>query len=337
MSSIACSLQDACGGCPEMAHTAEMQLQRKVHRIQRFLGREVDLQVASPRPLAYRARIEMRPDDQGRLGYFQPRSHIHVPATHCPVAREEINAVLGGLPPMPPGVRSLQFRSNGAEVVLSARSARRDHAKVANALRSLGALNCQGLALDGKTLSGDDRLVFTDNDLVHSLGPLPFYQVNLELNTLLVSKVLETMAALSPTKVLDLYAGAGNFSLPLAAQGHAVVMVESQGESLADARKTAEANNLPVEQVRTDAGRLRAGDHFFDVALLDPPRAGAPGVISQLVLTRPRALVYVSCHAPSLARDLKEASAAGYRIRDLSVFDMFPQTPHCEILCVLER
>jgi 23S rRNA (uracil1939-C5)-methyltransferase len=92
-----------------------------------------------------------------------------------------------------------------------------------------------------------------------------------------------------------------------------------------------------VEQVRTDAGRLRAGDHFFDVALLDPPRAGAPGVISQLVLTRPRALVYVSCHAPSLARDLKEASAAGYRIRDLSVFDMFPQTPHCEMLCVLER
>ena len=171
----------------------------------------------------------------------------------------------------------------------------------------------------------------------HRLSAGSFFQVNLEVNALLVARVLESIAALSPTKVLDLYAGAGNFSLPLAAQGHPVLMVESQGESLADARRTAEAHELPIEQLRADASRLRAGEHFFDVALLDPPRAGAPGVISQLVLTRPHALVYVSCHAPSLARDLKEATAAGYRVRELSLFDMFPQTSHVETLCVLGR
>jgi 23S rRNA (uracil1939-C5)-methyltransferase len=337
MSSIACSLQDTCGGCPEMGHSAEVQLRRKVQSVERYLGREVDLAVSSPKPLGYRARIEMRPDEEGRLGYFRPRSHDHVAVPHCPVAREEINAVLGGLPPMPAGLKSLQFRSNGSEVVLSARSARADHGRVANALRQLGLMGSQGIALDGKKLAGDDRLVFAEMGLRHSLGPLPFYQVNLEVNALLVARVLESIAALSPTKVLDLYAGAGNFSLPLAAQGHPVLMVESQGESLADARRTAEAHELPIEQLRADASRLRAGEHFFDVALLDPPRAGAPGVISSLVLTRPRALVYVSCHAPSLARDLKEATAAGYRVRELSLFDMFPQTPHCEVLCVLER
>ncbi len=86
-----------------------------------------------------------------------------------------------------------------------------------------------------------------------------------------------------------------------------------------------------------DAGKFQAGDAFFDLALLDPPRSGAPGVIGQLALTRPKAIVYVSCEPRSLAKDLGEAARHGYKTDRLEIFDMFPHTRHVEALCVLTR
>jgi 23S rRNA (uracil1939-C5)-methyltransferase len=70
---------------------------------------------------------------------------------------------------------------------------------------------------------------------------------------------------------------------------------------------------------------------------VDPPREGAPGLLGQLAVTRPKRLAYVSCHPPSLSRDLRPALAAGYRLSHLAVFDMFPQTFHVETLAVLTR
>jgi 23S rRNA (uracil1939-C5)-methyltransferase len=109
--------------------------------------------------------------------------------------------------------------------------------------------------------------------------------------------------------------------------------VEQDRSSTADAR----VNCRGAEIVVADAGKLKAGAHFFDVAILDPPRAGAPGVIPRLLVTRPRALLYVSCEPTTLARDIAPAVAGGYRVSRVQPYDMFPGTDHVETFVVLER
>ena len=79
------------------------------------------------------------------------------------------------------------------------------------------------------------------------------------------------------------------------------------------------------------------GHRFFDVALLDPPRAGAQGLLQKLVVTRPRAIVYLSCDAVTLARDLRTVVGKGYRVERVQPYDMFPGTDHVETLAVLIR
>ena len=125
--------------------------------------------------------------------------------------------------------------------------------------------------------------------------------------------------------------------MPLVRSGLSAVLVEQATSSTADARRTLRRLGLTAEIRTADAGRYEPGSAFFDVALLDPPRAGAPGLVAPLLLTRPRALVYVACNPAALARDLRPALAAGYQVARLEVFDMFPQTPHVEAVALVVR
>jgi 23S rRNA (uracil1939-C5)-methyltransferase len=168
------------------------------------------------------------------------------------------------------------------------------------------------------------------------VGPASFFQVNPDVNALLVQAV--TAACEGASRVVDLYAGVGNLGLPVAkATGAQVLLVESHPQAAADARKAARANQLEAEVQTADADAFRAGDAWFDVAILDPPRIGAPGVLAQLATTLPRRIVYVSCNPTAMARDLRAMKDAGYEPERVVVFDMFPQTDHVETLCILGR
>jgi 23S rRNA (uracil1939-C5)-methyltransferase len=324
-------------------------LDDKAARVSQLMGRVVDATHASPRASGYRARISLRTDREGRLGFTRPGTHDFVPAAHAPLARDRINAVLPALPPLR-GLGSLELRTDDERVVLSAWSPRKG--KGARNRRNRGASGetraqlkalvgaipgLDGVALDGGALAGSALLHPEVRGVRLHVGPASFFQVNLEVNATLVAAVVEHVAAAEPAGILDLYSGVGNLSLPMAREtGAPVTLIESHPQATADARKAARAAGITVDARAANADRYQAGDAFFDVAVLDPPRAGAKGVLAQLVVTRPRRIVYVSCHAHALARDVREATRAGYRIRHLAVFDMFPQTPHVETLCVLE-
>jgi len=341
-----CSIFAACGACDRMEWTESEQLAAKARWVGGLLDREVDAVTPSPRSLGYRARIALKTDEQGRLGYYRPRSHQWLAVPVCAIARPELNEVLAVLPLLP-GVPSVALRTDGDRVVLNAslqrkRTRRPDKktvSRVARLLRSidLEAASLNGVALDGRPLAGDCTLRLPVHGIEHHLGPASFFQVNLEANELLVQRVVSEVLGRRPQAVLDLYSGAGNLSFPIAEQGVGVVQVEVEGSSVSDARATAKRLGIPVSIQARDVGKLDAGEIFFDVAILDPPRAGAPGVLRELLLTRPRTLVYVSCNPETLARDLSPAQSQGYGITRLELFDMFPQTSHVETLCVLDR
>ncbi len=342
---LPCSIHALCGACDRMPLGAKVALDAKVEHIEKLLGRSVESVHPSPRALGYRARIELKVDSAGRLGYFRPRSHEHVPVPMCAIARAEINAVLGRLPPLL-GLEAVELRSDGERIVLHAGPGRgKQHPKaIKRILRqtlgdsaSLAEYGLSGIAVTGRPLLGDCSLQIAAGGITHHISPGSFYQVNLEVNQLLVDRIGSAVRGCSPSAVLDLYSGAGNLSMPLAADGVSVTQVELAGSSVRDARATARREGLRVDIREGNAGKTSAGDIFFDVAILDPPRAGAPGLLAELMITRPRAILYVSCDPRSLARDLRHAQDLGYRVSGLELFDMFPQTSHCETLCILER
>ena len=312
----------------------EEQRAALIARVERQLNLPVTELVPSPHPTGYRARIDLTPGPDGVLGYREPRSHTSLPVQHCAVARPEINAVLSQLTPAPPLTQRVALRSNGRDVVLHARTKDKHRRVVRRWLDELQHLNIP-LALNGRGVHGDPTTVLSVADVTHRLSPATFYQVNLEINARLVGDVLSMVEALEPTAVLDLFSGAGNLSMPLAMKGISTTMIESHPTAVKDARRTAARLSLSADIREGRAENFHAGDAFFDVAVLDPPRKGAGAVIDQVLLTRPKGVVMVSCNTAALASDLARAERHGYRLSGLKLYEMFPHTGHVEAVGLL--
>ncbi len=327
------------------------ELEHKRERVERALrarGLEhaVPTPLASPRRHGARARVSLRTGRGGALVVRRPGSHDDVAPPLDAMARPVIVAVasalqerLGAEPSLARGVERLELRSDGARVVtvLYGEVPRRAREPLAALLAP--ALGPGGaLCLQARTLRGDGRLRIAIADgLVLEVGPLGFYQVNLEGNHALVASVRAMVAGLAPTRVLDLFGGAGNLSLPIAADGAPVELVESHPSAVKDAKANVARTGLPITVAQEDAYRLEAGSRFFDVAVLDPPRRGAGPAMEAVCATRPRGIVLVSCHPTSLARDLQLAEAQGYQLAQLELHDLFPLTSHVESVALLTR
>jgi len=235
-------------------------------------------------------------------------------------------------------VERVELRSDGRRVVAVVQVRRKD-GRLAGLLRELASAMGPGAAccLGKRVVAGDPRIMLPVAGLSLGFGPQTFYQVNLEANLELVDSVAALVGSLGPSRVLDLFGGAGNLSLPIAAQGVPVEIVESSAPAVADARENAARLGLPVQVNRGDAWGFEAGSAFFDLALLDPPRRGAGPAMAEVCATRPRAVVLVACHPPALARDVQVAVRAGYQLASLELHDLFPLTSHVESLALLLR
>jgi 23S rRNA (uracil1939-C5)-methyltransferase len=330
--------------------TLEEEIEHKRRRVERALrARGLEHPVPPPRPSPLRegarARISLRVSDTGALVVHEPGSHRQAAAPVETMARAELAAVARAVearaqaqPELLRRVERLEFRSDGQRVVtvLHGNPPKPAQASLLELLRP--ALGADGaLCVGERCLHGPPRLAIPLGEIELEVGPLTFFQVNLEVNRSLVAAVGRAVDALEPTRVLDLFGGAGNLSLPLAARGHAVEIVESSASAVRDARANARRLGVDLTACQEDAYRLQAGSRFFDVALLDPPRKGAGPALEAACATRPRGLVLVSCHTASLARDLERALASGYQLDTLELFDLFPLTSHVESVAVLTR
>jgi len=182
------------------------------------------------------------------------------------------------------------------------------------------------------------------DDLKLEFGPTDFVQVNAAINQAMVARAIELLQVGPSDRVLDLYCGLGNFTLPMARRAREVVGVEGEAGLIGRARANARLNGITNAEfhvadlsVAPEKGIpwMRGG---FDQVLLDPPRVGAREVLSAVAHIAPRRVVYISCHTGSLARDLGILThEMGFRLRAAGVLDMFPHTTHVESVAVLER
>ncbi|HWU68142.1 MAG TPA: 23S rRNA (uracil(1939)-C(5))-methyltransferase RlmD [Stenotrophobium sp.] len=172
--------------------------------------------------------------------------------------------------------------------------------------------------------------------------PTDFIQINAAVSQQIVQRALDWLALQKGQRVLELFCGLGNFSVPLAGRGIELVAVEGDAQLVQRARDNAQRLGLDIRFECADLFKPEAqapwlqGD--YDAVLLDPPRSGAREILPLIAARRPRKIVYVSCHPGTLARDAGAlVNEHGYRLQRAGVMDMFPHTSHVESMALFER
>ncbi|HQV41268.1 MAG TPA: 23S rRNA (uracil(1939)-C(5))-methyltransferase RlmD [Moraxellaceae bacterium] len=190
----------------------------------------------------------------------------------------------------------------------------------------------------------EDRLSYAlpDFGLTMHFHPTDFTQVNAGINRKMLNLALELLDPQPGDRVLDLFCGLGNFTLPLATRAGEVVGVEGV-QAMADrGMENAKRNNLSnvsfyAQDLTADFSQQPWARQGFDRLLIDPPRSGAEEIVKYLPKFKAKRIVYVSCNPATLARDAGLLKEAGYRLVKAGVMDMFTHTTHVESIAVFER
>ena len=359
----ACPHVALCGGCSLQHVPAHTQLQLKQQALTQQLTHFAGVQPEQWMPpltgpqygYRQRTRVSVRWDAKaGRLqvGYRQRASDALVEVSCCPVLQPQLEAVLKVLPEQ---LQQLQGRAalghveliGGAQPSLIVRHLKplseADQQRLLN-LAQQHDMHCylqSGSEATLHVLSGDaaqPAYQLLDQQLTFQFAAGDFTQVNAYINQQMVNQALHWLAVQPGERVLDLFCGVGNFTLPLAQAGAVVTGVEGSAEMVARAEANAQLNHVTAAHFfQADlSNTLEAAwlDDEYQAALLDPPRDGAAQMVSLLARKGIPRILYVSCNPATLARDAGILSEAGYRLVQAGIMDMFPQTAHVEAMAL---
>lgn len=337
-----CEVFGECGGCQLQHADYPYQLEMKREILQeafRRIGKtDVAPEIAPPsEPFGYRYRGRFRVDGE-EVGFHAERSHRLVPVSRCPLMIDAINAVLPGLRGLGrfAKVSEVQVASDGVRASASFPGVPFGKGLVERlAGRTGGVLS--GARFEDRSW-GEERIILPLDGISYSVSPRGFFQANWRMNQAMVRRIgaiLGDLGVSAGARLLDLYAGAGNFALPLAAKVREVVAVEGESRSFKELRRNVADNGIGnVRIVRSSVEAFRP-EGRFDALVLDPPRAG----LSERSLARVREIaagnvLYVSCNPSTLARDVRSLSDR-YDLASIEMHDFFPNTHHVESLAVL--
>ena len=359
-----------CGGCSLQHADYQTELKLKQQIVQQSLRRlgaqevDVPLPLAAERPLGYRNRAVFHYKD-GQLGFYDESSRQMTPLESCDLLMPALNELLLQAQKTLfahkeelPGLRAVALRcdSTGRRKLATficdqslpvLESISEELVTKADGLVSIW--ECFGPQVYGaygnkwQLLRGRDKLRDNVGPVQLDLSPASFLQVN-PRQTIALYEMVRSFAALTgKEKVLDLYSGVGSIALYLAPHAGQVKGVESYAPAVNDAQANAVLNS--ADNCSFYCGRAEdvlpcwaASGLDFDVAILDPPRAGCDRrLLDAVAAIAPPRLVYVSCSPATLARDLKILTAYGYTVDILQPVDMFSRTCHCECAVSMSR
>ncbi len=329
-----CPVAGICGGCSWQHVEYEEQLRQKrllvAESLRKFSGQSFEVDnvlpvIASPKPFRYRNRVQLHHSGP-KLGYHRRGSHDIVDIEDCPITEEVLAQRI-------PILKKELAHLKAGRIEI--------------------AITTDGKIRERKSGKQDQA----DEPASEVTGPA-FSQVNTEQNRNLIDFVLKAFVEEISKEtgketpggvqidIYDLYSGSGNFTFPLADQfpQARLIAAELNAEAVALGRERAERESSKrartIEFHEADIETFLEGRSFStrSFVLLDPPRAGCGlAVMEKLAEAQPEAIVYVSCHPVTLARDLKTLIEKGYEVLSVQPFDMFPQTDHIECVARLRR
>lgn len=290
------------------------------------------LPVLSDSQWQYRHRAQFKVTRNGDIGFYRQSSMDVVTFEQCPLMNTEINRLLTEIKRRTVMERLKEIHLTVGDTALALLKGSDFES---NALHAFNEVGFSGIAYNDTLVSGEGFTGFTLDSLTYTVSPWSFFQSHWALNRKVVDYVISHLMPLEGKKVLDLYAGAGNFSIPIAAVAKEVVGVEENHYAVEDG-----ARNLKINKIRncrfkkTSAEKYKV-DSKFDVVILDPPRPGLTSVVlKKLLEARPELVVYISCNPATLARDLKKMSET-YAVQAVRQVDFFPNTFHIEAIVFL--
>ncbi|HZP00820.1 MAG TPA: 23S rRNA (uracil(1939)-C(5))-methyltransferase RlmD [Terriglobia bacterium] len=352
-----CPYFGRCGGCqyqhlpPELQATTKREILREILRRLGGIDWHSEIIIHSAPPTNYRNQVQLkvrcRASGEVKLGFFEAGSHDFCPIENCLLLSPRLNQLLGRL------LESTSFAQiSGCQEIELLADDRDEH--VAVTLRGQFAIpateslakrllrelpEVRRVAIEhGRAFRvlGNPHFEYAIDGFRYRISPGSFFQVSRFLLKELLSAVTNDVRG---NLVLDLYAGVGLFTLPLAKRFDQAVGVEVNESSTADLRANADAHGF--RNIRAICGTSfdflrRFAQVEPDLLILDPPRGGVDlGSLRLLAGLHPRQIRYVSCSPPTLARDLRFLVARGYRLNSVELFDFFPQTYHIETLAKL--
>ncbi len=344
-----CPYLPRCGGCDWQHIDYGAQVRFKGEVVARELGHALGVAIdpaglvePAPAEFGYRSRIRLRVGAKGVLGFYSAGSNTIVEIDSCMVAEPGIRIPLQQARSLGKRVEEIEVVRDGAREVqvahLKKPAAEEDLRRAGNVLESDREI--AGIVLRSGThraTVGDSAIAIElEAGLSIEVDADFFSQVNRAQNQKLVASVMEMAAIHESTAVLDLFCGAGNFSLPAARRGARVTGVDADAGAIAAAARN--AARLKFHDAQFVAMKASATADFLhraryrpEVIILDPPRTGAPDLMEPIIKLRAPGVIYVSCDVTTLARDLRVLAGAGYKINRVRGFDFFPNTHHVEI------
>lgn len=351
-----------CGGCDLQHLSRDAQIEHKQQTLSqlmtKFAGQELALSVpvsGVDKGYRRRARISMMWDkksQQLQFGFRRKQSKEIVNVTDCAVLEPSLNALL-------PELKSLLSVFKKPDQLGHVELVKGDNTSVL-VLRHLSPLADKDLSALKEFAQQHQLTLYVmpnANQLDKVLGeqayyqevgvtipflPSNFIQVNQQVNQEMVEQALEWLDVQKDDRVLDLFCGLGNFSLPLAKLADKVVGIEGVDEMVEIAKSNALHNKITnVEFYQANLEQEFVGEIWaqqqFNKVLLDPARAGAVGIVDQLASLGAERVVYVSCNPATLARDSQSLLEQGYQLKKLGMLDMFPHTSHLESMALFVK
>ncbi|KAF1370270.1 23S rRNA (uracil(1939)-C(5))-methyltransferase RlmD [Yokenella regensburgei] len=345
-----------CGGCQQQHASVDLQQRSKRAALARLMKHDVD-EVIAGTPWGYRRRARLSLNYQPKtqqlqMGFHKANASDIIDVGQCPILVPQLEALLAPLRECLSSLKSarqlghveLVLADNGPLMVLRHTAALPAADK--EKLERFSHTHALALYLAPQSeilehVYGETPW-YTSNGLRLTFSPRDFIQVNDNVNQQMVATALSWLDVQPDDRVLDLFCGMGNFTLPLAQRAAEVVGVEGVPALVEKGRQNAALNHLHNvtffhENLEEDVTRQTWAQHGFDKVLLDPARAGAPGVMQHIIKLAPKRVVYVSCNPATLARDSEALLQAGYRIGRLAMLDMFPHTGHLESMVLFEH
>ncbi len=362
-----CKHFSECGGCHLQHLSPKAAAEQKGQFVRDALTRLASLEKPEVSPLItgditwnYRNRVTYHRSESGAQGYVSWRRDQVIDVPQCPIANEQLNRLWGTVRSLAAEIPAFQLpyivlrrtTTGQTSIIFSVTTPIDDTLKnISSQLEVTSAYSTlirkDSYSPFGKefvSLCGPDTLVEELGGIQYHVRPDLFFQINPEMTEKIVADVTRWARKQNVTRALDIFCGAGLFTLALARQNISTLGIDVQYPSIQQAERSAKENQLH-ELAKFRAGkadrivqRLFAEGEQFDTAVVDPPRKGLlPGIIETIPKLGIKQLLYVSCSPATFARDVKALAPLGFKLISTQPYDMFPQTYHVELVGTFEK
>lgn len=355
-----CKHFGVCGGChyqnlpyEEQLNVKQEVLRDQLSRIGRIENPPVQKTVASPSPWNYRNHVQFHLTGDGRLGYVgagTPSAQGIIPITECHLPEAPINSLWPQLD-FEPGtsIGRVSLRAGKDEEVMLILESDSPAAPELEIEAGISVVHL--FEENAVVIAGEDHIIISVLGREFRVSAASFFQVNTAMAEKMVNHLLTNLPIPNlpntnlptshPITFLDLYCGAGLFSAFLAPRCQRLIGIEASPSACEDFVFNLDMfENVELYEGLVEEVLPGLVGHVFNVTytIVDPPRAGLEKrVVDEILKLHPQVVAYVSCDPATLARDAARFLQGGYHLKDVTPFDLFPQTYHIESISLFER